>query len=109
MAEETLVLASSASSSLPTDTKSTTDDKEGDKENPTVKYVLYGIATVCLFLLAYYAYNRFQDNKSDENFVEGNRQERDDPIADYNLHEAVQELEEAQKKITSRLSDDTGL
>ncbi len=44
-----------------------------------------------------------------EGFVEGNRQERTDTVADFNLEEAIRSLEQMQSKILRELSDDAGL
>lgn len=90
----------------PASTKS--DDSE---KTPVIKYVLYAITLVCIIALAYYSYNRFQDNKNTEDTSDSftNEQERDDPQSDYNLHEAIRELKQLQNDIVGTLSNDTGI
>ena len=62
----------------------------------------YIILAVVVFIVLYYAYNRFYKNS--EEFTEVNSAERSDPVSDFNLREAINELEHMQKKIISGLS-----
>lgn len=74
------------------------------------QYVTYGILIFCFVILLWYAYGKFVENKKKKQITE--RKTRDpgnDPLADYNLKEAIGDLEDMQKKIVSGLSDDTGL
>jgi hypothetical protein len=71
------------------------------KENKT-KYTYIAIAILVAVIL-YYAYNKFYKNS--EEFTEVTGSERTDPINDFNLREAINELENMQKNIISKLSD----
>ena len=56
-------------------------------------YVFIGLLVVALVILMYYAYCRFIDNSTEEPMSKGVEQERDDPIVDFNLREAIRELQ----------------
>jgi hypothetical protein len=70
-----------------------------------VKYILIGVITISLVLLVYYAYARFIDNSLTEPMSKGVEQERDDPVVDFNLREAIKNLQNIQKNVLSTLSD----
>ena len=75
----------------------TTSDK-----TPWARYAIIGLCVLVLLYAIYYIYCRFMENSVAEPFVQG--QERSDTVTDYNLHEAVEELQSMQKKILSKLS-----
>jgi len=107
---------STVASSTPADTSApvkveTSKSESQDKKEETNAwtYVFYGLVVLGIVLLAWYAYGRFVENSISEPFVEGQRQERGDPIMDFNLHEAIKDLERMQKKVLQRLSNDTGI
>jgi hypothetical protein len=83
-----------------------------DEKNGSNKKYYIGFFVVCLLVALFYfvVIPCYQKNMcGDDSFVEGNRQERDDPISDYNLHEAVANLEKTQKSLISKLSSTTNL
>jgi len=88
-----------------TDNKSTdnksTDDTQGGSWS---KYIFIGVLTVVLILLVYYGYETFVKNSSKETFTKGVEQERDDPVIDFNLREAIRDLQTIQKNVLSTLS-----
>jgi hypothetical protein len=71
------------------------------KLQPKSKYT-YIILAVVVFVVLYYAYTKFYKNA--EEFTEETASERTDPVSDFNLREAINELETMQKKILSKLS-----
>lgn len=90
-----------------TDNSSTDTEETAEKAN-TYNYIFIGVLAVVLILLLYYAYGRFTENSSEgEGFVKGNTQERDDPVIDFNLREAIQELQALQRNIMSTISDNS--
>ena len=62
----------------------------------------YIILAVVVFVVLYYAYTKFYKNA--EEFTEETASERTDPVSDFNLREAIHELETMQKNILSKLS-----
>ncbi len=84
-------------------TKSTT---EKEPENKSVlTYVFIGVLIISLVLLMYYAYNRFVANSLAEPMTKGTEQERDDPVIDFNLREAIKDLQNIQQRVLNSLSD----
>lgn len=93
-----------------TSSANTTETKisaEKDDSASTYNYVFIGVLSVVLILLLYYAYCRFAENSVEEPFVKGQTQERDDPVVDFNLREAIRELQNIQKKVISTISDNS--
>jgi hypothetical protein len=86
-------------------------DKASDDSEKTniTTYLIIGISIIAVILLLIFAYKKFIDNSDSEPFVKGLQQERDDPVMDFNLNEAIKELEGLQKKVLQKLSNDTGL
>ena len=74
-------------------------------------YAVYFFAFVAVILLIWYMYARFSDNSSGlrEPFTDGQKQERDDTAADFNVAEEVDKLNRKQKQILSGLSQSTGM
>lgn len=83
------------------------DEKTKAEANSLYTYIFIGILSVMLLLLLYYAYNRFTTNTVSDPFVEGNRQERDDPVVDFNLREAINELQQIQARVLKTLSENS--
>jgi hypothetical protein len=81
-----------------------TPNTESSDSN-VVTYVLIGVCIIVVVLLIYYAYKRFIKNSIKDPFTKGQEQERDDPVVDFNLREAVLELQDMQKQILKTLSD----
>ncbi len=79
-----------------------TDDSSGSS---ILRYVFIGVLTVALIILLYYAYNRFVANTLEEPMTKGVEQERDDPVVDFNLREAIKNLQGIQKRVLSTLSE----
>ncbi len=79
------------------------------QDNTLYTYIFIGVLSVVLILLLYYAYNRFVENSLNEPFSEGNEQERDDPVDDFNLREAIRELQNIQKRVLSTLSENSDI
>lgn len=71
------------------------------KLHPKSKYT-YIILAIVVFVVLYYAYTKFYKNA--EEFTEETASEKTDPVSDFNLREAIHELETMQKKILSKLS-----
>ena len=81
---------------------------------PWFNYVCMAIVIVVIGYLLYLAYCHFVNNQDDdgsepEGFVEGQRQERDDPIFDYDVYKAVDKIRIQQEKIIRNLSQDVGI
>lgn len=77
----------------------------GAEEKPWLTYVFIGVLTVALVLLLYYAYGRFVSNSIEEPMTKGLEQERDDPVVDFNLREAIKDLQGMQQRVLSTLSE----
>jgi hypothetical protein len=95
-----------------TEVKETTPEKpatEEEVQSPVVRYVLIGLVTISLVLLLYYAYDKFISNSSTESMAKGLEQERDDPVVDFNLREAIKHLQTLQQNVLKTLSDVTGI
>ncbi len=83
----------------------TTNVTEATESSPVLRYALIGALTVALILLVYYAYARFIDNSLSEPMAKGVEQERDDPVIDFNLREAIKNLQNIQQNVLKTLSD----
>lgn len=102
--------SSAASASAPTHTSASASEENNQKTggsdgSPWLTSLLVGVLTIALVLLLYYAYNRFVTNSIEEPMTKGLEQERDDPITDFNLREAIKELQGIQRRILSTLSE----
>ena len=76
----------------------------------TLKYFIYAVLIIGSIYLIYYLYNRQKSQQTtSDTFVKGNTPERDDVIADFNLHEAIKDLEKSQQNILKNLSDDVNI
>ena len=73
--------------------------------SPVARYVMIGVITIALVLLVYYAYSRFIDNSISEPMAKGVEQERDDPVVDFNLREAIKNLQNIQRNVLKTLSN----
>jgi uncharacterized membrane protein YukC len=69
-----------------------------------VYYFTFGVIIICVLYILYHAYHKFVCN-SKESFIKGNEQERTDTVVDFNLREAVKELENLQNSILSKVSN----
>lgn len=76
-----------------------------ESESNMYSYIFIGVLSVVLLLLLYYAYSRFVSNSIKDPFVKGNQQERDDPVVDFNLREAIDELRQIQGRVLKTLSE----
>mgnify|MGYP000208017512 CR=1 FL=1 len=82
----------------------------GDKESTSIyNYIFVGVLAVALICLLYYAYCRFSENSTAEPFTKGTAQERDDPVIDFNLREAIKELQNTQRQIMKTISENSEL
>lgn len=100
--------SSAASAGAPTHTSASEENNQktgGSDGSPWLTSLLVGVLTIALVLLLYYAYNRFVTNSIEEPMTKGLEQERDDPITDFNLREAIKELQGIQRRILSTLSE----
>jgi hypothetical protein len=93
--------------SNPDNTKSNEEDKENSSN--VIRYTVGIFFIAFIILLIWYAYWRFVESSISEPFVEETIQERDDPLADFNLHSAIKDLERMQKKVIGTLSQHTGI
>ena len=75
------------------------------EEKSWLTYAFIGVLTVALVLLLYYAYGRFVSNSIEEPMTKGVKQERDDPVVDFNLREAIKDLQGMQQRVLSTLSE----
>lgn len=72
---------------------------KGDNKS---KYT-YIIIALVVFVVLYYAYHKFYKNIDDQ-FIGDAVAEKTDPVSDFNLREAINDLENMQKQIISKLS-----
>ena len=101
----------------PSETKiadKTAENKDPSKDEvtqstSTYNYIFIGVLSVVLILLLYYAYSRFVENSVEEPFTKEPAQERDDPVIDFNLREAIKELQALQRNIMSTISDNSDI
>ncbi len=90
---------------LPSNTLETKSETKSEFSWATIGYACLVLAFV---LLLFYVYDKWQESEDvddEEGFVEGNRQERTDPQNDFNLQEAIQELENMQENVLKTLSN----
>lgn len=83
---------------------------------PWFNYVCTVVIILIVAYIVYIGYCHFVKAQGDddeecekEGFVEGQRQERDDPIFDYDVYKAVDKIRMQQEKIIRNLSQDVGL
>lgn len=69
-------------------------------EKNIISYIIIGLLVIGIIIVVYYGYNTFVLNS--DSFIQ--KQERDDPVADFNLRAAIEQLRNKQKKIISGLS-----
>lgn len=80
------------------------------KENSVSTYIFVAVMIIIVIFLIYYGYNKFVTNKnSKEGISKGSTQERDDPVVDFNLREAIRDLQNIQKRVLSTLSEATDI
>lgn len=109
---ETKVEETTQTATATPDTETLVVKNEDEKQTSSnlVKYFIYGLCVVIIVMACYYAYQQFVENQDKPDaFVKGLTQERDDPVMDYNLHEAIDDLEKKQQAILQTLSQDSGL
>lgn len=98
--------SSSSSSATPVTTNDANVKSDNDKskeQDPAMRWFLIAVLTTAVILIIWYAYCCFNNGK--ESFKKGTEQERDDPIADFNLREVLNDLKVRQKMIMSSLSE----
>lgn len=71
-------------------------------QQPT-NWILVGVLAVLLIGLLFYGYQKFNANK--ECMAASQESERDDPVSDFNLREAIRELQNKQARVMKTLSD----
>lgn len=79
-----------------------------DEKRPWLRYVLIAVLVVGLCCLLYYGiakWSELKESGSAESMTKGVEQERDDPVVDFNLREAIKNLQSMQKKVLSQLSE----
>ena len=99
---QNVVVEQSASSQNQTQLKSSPEDEES---RPVFRYVMIGVITIALVLLVYYAYSRFVENSVNDGTSKNAEQERDDPVTDFNLREAIKNLQNIQNNVLKTLSE----
>ncbi len=92
---------------LPTSSLATGLDTTTEPVNNTYTYIFAAVLSVVLILLLYYAYSRFVTNTIEEPMTKGTEQERDDPVIDFNLREAIKDLQNMQKNVMATLSENS--
>ena len=86
-------------------TPAATVEQESSKTSMST-YIIVGALVVLLIGLLYYAYIQFVSNSTtSETMMKGLEQERDDPVIDFNLREAIRDLQNMQKNVLSTLSE----
>ena len=77
-----------------------------DDSRSVMTYIFIGVLTLALVLLIYFSYEKFVANSAgEEKMTKGVEQERDDPVVDFNLREAIRDLQNIQKDVLSTLSE----
>ena len=89
--------------------QSSSTDSDKSESSSWGSYIFTGIAVVVLLYTCWYAYGKFVENSCAEPFVKGLTQERDDPVVDFNLRDAIKQLEGTQRNILQRISGDVGI
>lgn len=85
-------------------TESTTENKDQSKNKSWMFWGLVILLVIILIISLYKAYNVWQDAQQ-EGFTKNQESERTDTAVDFNLRNAIQELESIQKKTMSGLSE----
>jgi cytochrome c-type biogenesis protein CcmH/NrfG len=84
-----------------------TDAQKNESSFSFVRIIVYIVVLLIIVYLFYLAYKHF--TAQDDSFVEGQRQERDDPAADFDLQKSIKQLEAMQQSILQKnVSNDTG-
>lgn len=117
MATTTIAIATPAPEATPSsltessiqsaDTTKSVETTKSDEKTTVGTYIFIGVLSLVLIALIYYAYNRFVENSVEEPFTDGVEQERDDPVVDFNLREAIADLNGMQQKVLSGLSENS--
>jgi hypothetical protein len=77
------------------------NETQTNEKQPT-NWILVGVLAVVLIVLVYYGYQKFNTNK--DYMAASQEAERDDPVADFNLREAIRDLQNKQAKVMKTLS-----
>jgi len=73
-------------------------------------YILYGVCIIGLIVILYIAYSRFISNSEcDDDEPKKIKKEKDEPVSDYNLYEAIDELKAIQQNVLRNISDDVNI
>lgn len=84
------------------------DDK--DKKKSLMSYLIIAVVAVALIVIVWYAYSKFMKNQqSFDGKKPGKAVNKDETLADYNLQDAIDQLEKKQRDILKNLSEDTGI
>jgi hypothetical protein len=80
-----------------------------DKKTSLSTYIVVGVICLAVVLLLWYAYQCFTTNASEEDCMSNKKKnkdkDRDETIANYNLQDAVYQLENIQADVLKNLSD----
>lgn len=86
----------------------TVDEK--DKKKSLVSYIIIAVIAVALIVIVWYAYSRFTKNQQS---FDGKKPDKavnkDETLSDYNLQDAIDQIEKKQREILKNLSEDTGI
>jgi cytochrome c-type biogenesis protein CcmH/NrfG len=109
MSETTTAVEQPTQPATPTESVAELQKVEAPEERNWVTHLFIGLLAVALVLLVYYAYCRFVANSVEEPMSKGTEQERDDPVIDFNLREAIRELQNMQQRVLNSLSEITNI
>jgi hypothetical protein len=81
---------------------------EPNSENNLYTYIFVGVLVAVLLLLLYYAYGRFVSN-SKKKCKKNADDNADDEVLDFNLREAIRELQQIQIRVMGTLSEQSDI
>lgn len=81
-----------------------------DGKRSITSYIIIAVVCVAVLAVVWFAYSRFKKNQGKKNSKkEAAKEEKDEAIADYNLQDAIAELESIQNRVIKNLSSDVGI
>jgi hypothetical protein len=81
-------------------------DAVSGPDRPVITYITIGLVVISIAILIYFAYKSFV-NKADDGECDDEEgpAEKDEAITDFNLRDAITNLQEIQKRVMRTLSD----
>lgn len=86
----------------------TTLNPDEDNKNTIMYYVIISVVVIVVIYAIWFSYGKFKENSSKDGFIKNLQQERSDTEVDFNIADAIDELNRLQEGYIKKLSSDVG-